>query len=161
MFIATVQPIEAERITRESTIELNGSMPEVFPLFGPIRETQWAEGWNPEIIFGQGEIEEHMIFKTPSYYENEDDYLWAVSQYLLDQNKIEYTVSGKDRIWFITINCTESQGKTHALIRYEYTGWTEMAVIRNRDSLERIFSKNLVDWEEAISHYLRSRTKAS
>src|ERR1700747_1769006 len=32
------------------TIELNGSVADVTPLFGPVREAEWAAGWSPRFI---------------------------------------------------------------------------------------------------------------
>jgi hypothetical protein len=41
----------AKRISRSSTITLNAPLEKVFPLFGPIKEMEWAEGWQPEIMY--------------------------------------------------------------------------------------------------------------
>lgn len=46
----------AKRISRTSTITLNSSLETVFPLFGPVKEMEWAEGWQPEIIYSQADI---------------------------------------------------------------------------------------------------------
>jgi hypothetical protein len=54
---------KAEKISREATIRLNGNFEQVFPLFGPVREKDWADGWDPQILLSEADnIEEHMVF---------------------------------------------------------------------------------------------------
>lgn len=44
---------ESARISRTSTITLNGPLGEVFPLFGPVREKEWAAGWEPRVLYSE------------------------------------------------------------------------------------------------------------
>ena len=39
-----------EQRTQSFTIGLNGSVVDVTPLFGPVREAEWAPGWSPRFI---------------------------------------------------------------------------------------------------------------
>lgn len=145
----------AERISKCSTILLNGSMEKVFPLFGPVLEKEWAYGWNPEIIYSVfGEVEEHMIFRTKAHHAPEDFYTWVITQYDPDQHHIEYTVSTPNRIWFIGVQCKASDGKTIATVCYTYTGLNETGNQLNRAALEKMFADDLKDWEEALNYYL-------
>ena len=43
---------KAQRLSRTGVITLNASLDQVFPLFGPMREMEWAEGWQPETACG-------------------------------------------------------------------------------------------------------------
>lgn len=73
---------KAERISKRSTIELNGPIEKVFPLFGPVLEKEWAMGWDPEIIYSTScLVEEHMIFRTQSNNTMEEYFTWTVTQY--------------------------------------------------------------------------------
>src|SRR5206468_2613678 len=39
-----------EQRTQSFTIGLNGSVADVTPLFGPVREAEWAPGWSPRFV---------------------------------------------------------------------------------------------------------------
>ena len=99
-----VSDFKSERISKTSTITLNASLESVFPLFGPIREKEWAAGWEPQVLYSTTNlVEEHMVFKAPSHHEHEPDSTWTVSKYHPDQAFIEYTVFVPERLWWITI----------------------------------------------------------
>ena len=122
------QNFESKRISRTSIITLNAPLEKVFQLFGPIKEKEWADGWSPEIVYSNTNLlEEHMVFKTKSHGHGEPDYTWIVTKYTPEQSLIEYTVLTMERLWFITIKCSENTDsqKTDAEITYIYTGLTE------------------------------------
>jgi hypothetical protein len=151
---------EAVRIEETETITLHASVERVFPLFGPIEEQKWAEGWAPQILYGKSKAEEHMIFRTNSRYADEEFYTWVISKFNEPHRLIEYTVSAPGRIWFITVSCQKyGNEKTRATITYSFTALNEQAVARNQESLDRMFADRLVDWEEAINYYLATGQK--
>lgn len=149
----------SERIFRTRTITLNGPLHNVFPLFDPIREREWAAGWEPQVLYPPtGFVEEHMVFKTRSPQGPELDYTWTVSKYYPERAFIEYTVYAPDRLWWIAIQCSEGPVRetTDAEITYTYTGLTEKGNEINQRALEKIYQRNLKDWEESINHYLET-----
>jgi hypothetical protein len=152
-------PFTPVRISQCATILLNAEIENVFPLFGPIREMEWADGWNPEVMYGHSEVEEHMIFRTASKYSEEKFYQWVITKYNPEKHEIEYTVSAMDRVWFIKVECREHKQFTLATVTYTYIGLTEAGHIRNRAGMESIFEQNLNDWEDAINHYLKTGEK--
>lgn len=157
---SSAQIFESERISHEATIQLSGVIEEVFPLFGPIKEMDWAPGWSPEILFTTtAEVDEHMIFKTKGKFEGEEDYIWVVSQFAPKQFFIEYTISTKERIWFVRVQCSAQEGTTIAKVKYTFTGLTKQGNELNKIALEKMFEHNLKDWEEAINHYLHTGRK--
>jgi len=140
-------------------IRLNGRLADVFPLFGPLREREWAEGWNPRVVWPDtGAIQERMTFLTGHAQDHDDASLWVVSRYDPDQARIEYTVYSANRVRWILICCRESEGgnATEAEITYTYVGASESARTRNARDLESMFKHRLKDWEHAINHYLRT-----
>ena len=148
------------RISRTNSIVLEAPLNEVFPLFGPIREKEWAAGWNPEILYSNSDlIEEHMVFKTVAHHGHlEPDYVWTVSKYQPDTALIEYQVSTPERLWWITIQCSEEVPgqSTRAEITYTYTGLTTLGNTINERALQLIYTHDLKDWEAAINHYLQT-----
>ena len=149
---------KSERVSKCASIELNAHVKKVFPLFGPILEKEWAEGWDPEIIYSEtGIVEEHMIFRTKAHrHSSEDHYLWAITKYIPDQHQIEYTVSTPNRIWFINVQCKAAGDKTIAEICYTYTGLNNEGNLLNREALNSMYAQNLADWAEAINYYLKT-----
>jgi hypothetical protein len=151
---------KAKRISRKSFIELNGSLDKVFPLFGAIREKEWAEGWDPRIVYSTTNLlEEHMVFQTATEYpEEEADKTWVVSKYVPDQAYIEYTVFTSVRVYWITIQCRENPGArtTRAEVSYIFTGLSEPGNALIEKALNAMFVNDLMDWEKAINFYLET-----
>ena len=56
-----------EQRAQSFTIGLNGSVADVTPLFGPVREAEWAPDWSPRFIHpAQGVQREGVVFTTTS-----------------------------------------------------------------------------------------------
>ena len=149
---------------RTSVIELEGSIERVFPLFGPLRERQWAEGWNPKIVWPAGEaVRERMVFVTRSSHGQDGDKLWVVSRCDEAQATIEYTVFAKESVHWILIRCRsiENGESTEAEITYTYVGTSEAACFRNARDLAAKYRHDLKEWEHAINHFLRTGKRAS
>lgn len=150
----------AQRIFNSATIELNGDIETVFPLFGPIREKEWEPGWNPVIVYSDDPlVEKYMIFKSPGRFEGEDSYLWMISQYDPESYLIEYTVHTADRIWTINVNCQAVEDKTLTTVAYTYTGLNARGNDLNRVALNQMYARNLQDWQEALDDYLEKGTR--
>ncbi len=145
----------AERIERSASFLVKAPIEKTFPLFGPIREKEWAAGWEPQVIYSEHpEVEEHMIFKTAGNNPEEKEYVWVVAQYKPAEFFIEYQVSTHQRIWFITVKCKPQQENTLVSVTYSYTGLTDIGNRINQESLAKMFAHDLRDWEEAINFYL-------
>ena len=58
-------PALVEQRTQSFTIILNGSVSDVTPLFGPVREAEWAPDWSPRFIHpAHGVQHEGVVFTT-------------------------------------------------------------------------------------------------
>lgn len=145
----------SQKITRSSSFRIPAAIEDVFPLFGPIREKDWAEGWNPDIIYSStGLVDLHMIFRTKAGNTAEGFYTWVVSQYCPAEFFIEYTVFTQFRVWFVSVQCTAASEHTHVSVTYSYIGTSEGGNEMNQKAMEDIFSDDLCDWQEAINHFL-------
>ena len=154
---AAIRPI---RISRTSAIVLQGMPDEVFPLFGPIREREWAPGWDPTIIYPGGVLAEaQMVFTARSHHADEGESTWTISRYDPGHGFIEYTVFVPGRLWTIAIRCEPGRADrtTRAEVTYTYTGVTEEGRRLNEAALERMFHRDLNDWEEQINGTLEDR----
>jgi hypothetical protein len=155
-----VSEFTSERIHKCATIEIAGTIDKVFPLFGPVREKEWAFGWEPEIIYSTTNlVEEHMIFRTKASHTAEEFYQWVITQFQPSAYQIEYTVSTPNRIWFIRVACASAGSHTQATICYSYTGLNALGNQLNREALNKMYVHDLTDWEKAINHYLKHGTQ--
>jgi hypothetical protein len=99
VFLAMVQAALAgeadtatvQQRTQSFTIGLNGSVADVTPLFGPVREAEWAPDWLPRFIHpAQGVQREGVVFSTTSG--DGRDRLWLLTTYDLRNGRVEYVV---------------------------------------------------------------------
>lgn len=153
---ARILSFKAQRLHRSASILIEAPVEKVFPLFGPVREKEWADGWEPEVLFTNDPLaEEHMIFQTKGN-EDEGKYTWTVTTYQPEKYLIEYTVFTNERIWFIRVECANQDDKTAATISYTYTGLTEGGNRKNKSAIDRMYKHNLRDWAEAINYYIKT-----
>jgi len=156
----TSSTFTSKRISKTAAITLNAPLDKAFPLFGPIKEKEWAAGWNPQILYSTTNlIDEHMVFKTLSPHgHDEPDYIWTVSKYMLAQALIEYMVYTPERVWWITIQCRADipDQTTRAEITYTFTGLTDKGNAINEKALQSMYAQDLKDWEEAINYHIET-----
>jgi hypothetical protein len=77
--------------TQSFTIILNGSVSDITPLFGPVREVEWAPDWSPHFIYpAQGVQREGVVFTTTSSHGKER--LWLLTTYDVWNGWVEYVV---------------------------------------------------------------------
>jgi hypothetical protein len=80
-----------EQRMQSFTIGLNGSVADVTPLFGPVREAEWAPDWSPRFIHpAQGVQREGVVFTTTSGHGK--DRLWLLTTYEVTNGRVEYVV---------------------------------------------------------------------
>ena len=78
-----------DQATESFTIVLKGSVAEVTPLFGPVRETEWAPSWKPHFIHSpEGGQHEGTVFRTTS--SNGRERLWLLTAYDEEAGRVEY-----------------------------------------------------------------------
>jgi hypothetical protein len=80
-----------EQRTQSFTIVLNGSVADVTPLFGPVREAEWAPDWSPRFIHPvRGAQCEGVVFTTTGGHGR--DRLWLLTTYDVRNGRVEYVV---------------------------------------------------------------------
>ncbi|HEU0275828.1 MAG TPA: hypothetical protein VFQ83_15005 [Candidatus Udaeobacter sp.] len=80
-----------EQRTQCFTIELKGPVADVTPLFGPVREVEWAPDWSPHFVYpAQGAQREGVLFTTTDGQGT--DQLWVLTRYEVGNGRVEYVV---------------------------------------------------------------------
>src|SRR6266576_7184650 len=82
---------ELEQRSQSFTISLKGSIAEVTPLFGPVRETEWAPGWAPHFLNPpEGAQREGVVFTTTT--SKGRGRLWLLTAYDIKEGRVEYVI---------------------------------------------------------------------
>jgi hypothetical protein len=151
------QDFKAEQCVQSASIELNGNIDRVFPLFTALGEKNWAEDWNPDLVFpSSGEMQEGLIFQTPDHVHGAPSLTWVVSRYNVSSHQIQYIVTSSIRVTVISVTCTISgTNNTIATISYKLTGLNPEGNELSHHLIGKIFATNLKDWQTAINNYLK------
>ncbi len=80
-----------EQRTQSFTIVLNGSVADVAPLFGPVREAEWSPDWSPRFIHPTRAAQrEGAVFTTITAHGR--DRVWLLTTYDITDGRVEYVV---------------------------------------------------------------------
>jgi hypothetical protein len=151
-----IMPFVAQHFTRTQNIHLSASPNRVFPLFDPIGEKQWADGWEPEIIYPlSGEVEEGMVFTTGSH--DEVQVIWSILAFDAAKWRISYLrVTSGSHVARIDIRCEDHLDETtRTSISYTFTALTERGNDYVAKFTEEHYQEWMSSWEKAINYYLR------
>jgi hypothetical protein len=86
---ATAVAAALEQRTQSFTIALKGSVAEVTPLFGPVREAEWAPSWAPHFLHPpEGAQREGVVFATTT--SNGKERVWLLTAYDAKEGRVEY-----------------------------------------------------------------------
>ena len=109
------------QVAHEYTQRLNAPPEAVFPLLCPVREAEWAKGWDPRVVYSHsGVAEPGGIFITADHGR---EAVWVISRHEPETLRVEFikTTPGFT-VCHITIALrAEGAAKTLAEIRYHYT----------------------------------------
>jgi hypothetical protein len=145
-----------DHIERRHSIALTGSIDRVFPLFTPIGETLWVDGWNPEFLLPKdGETREGMIFRTGA---GKEETLWTCTEWNPGDHRVRYArVTPGSRFGFVEVKCREgASGNTEASVEYSFTALTEKGRSYLAELTEEAFARMIEEWRVRINQWLLS-----
>ena len=138
----------------------NASRATIFPLLCPVREVEWIDGWEYEMIHSKsGFAEQDCVFTTP--YSDKINAVWQITQYDPEKFILQF-VKFIPNETVIKINiCLEaiSDNLSKSIITYQYTGLNEEQNQLIESSMETSFEESMIYWESAINHYLKTEKK--
>src|SRR5437667_6477816 len=80
-----------EQRTQSFTIVLQGSVADVTPLFGPVREAEWSPSWAPRFIHPrEGAQRDGVVFTTISG--NGKERFWVLTTYDVKAGQVAYVI---------------------------------------------------------------------
>lgn len=142
-------------IERRHSITLTACVERVFPLFTPLGETLWVEGWNPQFIHPEnGETKQGMVFRTGS---DEEETLWSCIEWNPAAHHVRYVrVTPRSRFGFVDVKCRDAgSAQTEAFIAYTFTALTDAGRSYLGDLSESAFRQMIEDWKVKINNWLQ------
>lgn len=152
-------PAELKQQERSFTIRLDAPVADATPLFGPVREAEWAPGWAPQFVYPRdGAQIEGAVFTTIS---NNQHRIWVLTTYDEKQGRIDYVVVTPG----VTANeikiriSPDGANHSRATITYRHSS---LAVEGNKEveKLDEAWAEQQRrHWEVAINDALSNRKK--
>jgi hypothetical protein len=135
----------------------NAPRSKVFPLLCPVREKDWIDGWEYEMIHSEsGLAEMDCVFSTP--FKDNVRTIWKITQYDPINYRIEFVKFTPNKT-IVKINIDlESDGtnRTKSYISYQYTGLNKNQNSYIEEQLHEKFYSDMKYWENAINHHLET-----
>jgi hypothetical protein len=143
---------ELEHRSQSFTINLKGSVAEVTPLFGPVREAEWAPTWKPRFLHpAEGGQAEGAVFTTMTSAGTAR--LWLLTAYSVSQGRVEYVVIAPgltvDEVKIRVFPDGERQCK--ATVTYRHSALTPAGNGEVEKLNARWAGQQRVHWETAIN----------
>jgi hypothetical protein len=142
---------------RNFTVHLDAAPGQVFPLFDPIGEREWAPGWDPKMIFpADGSCPEKGSVFTTSDEDGEE--IWLVTGYDAQNGFISYVAVLPGRVVTeVEVRVQKrSENKSVAEVTHRRTA---LAAVGNHmvNALSENAARHAAHWEHAINEALHKR----
>ena len=141
------------RYTYRQTIQAGRDT--VYPLLCPVREAEWLDGWDYQMIYSEsGLIEAGAVFSTA--HAGEPDTVWLVSRYEPDDFRIDFTRFTPDsRTCLLEITVHERDPESSYVdIKYTYTTLSPAGDAYLNTLTSDAFLEAVRFWEKSMNHYL-------
>jgi hypothetical protein len=146
---------EVQQRTQYFDIGLNGSVADVTPLFGPVREAEWAPQWSPRFIHpSEGMQQEGVVFTTTDKPGTER--LWLLTRYDVAKGRVEYVILTPGLTASEIKISIVSDGESHckATITYRRSALTPEGNAEVVKLDARWAEEQRIHWEAAINRAL-------
>lgn len=143
----------ALHVERTAAITVAAPIARVFPLFGPVEEARWADGWAPTVLH-QGKDMEGTVFVTRAPHAA----FWVLALWDEGAHRIRYEeVVPEHYVVQIDIACrAASASETRCEVTYSYTslGADGDAFLQQYTAEHHV--QRIGQWERALNHYLQT-----
>jgi len=152
--------LKPARVTRTYTQTLVASPDKVFPLLCPVREIDWAVGWQPLCVFSfSGIAEPDCVFVTPG---DPADTIWYVTRHepenwLVEMVKITPGITACRLI----VRLYPSGSGCDAAVTYSYTSLGPEGDKFVESFTEDYYCEFMRAWEAELNYYLSTGRKLS
>ncbi|HSP07928.1 MAG TPA: hypothetical protein VLR94_12185 [Acidobacteriota bacterium] len=144
----------ADRVSRSFTQHILAPPQRVFDLLGPVKESEWADGWKVRMIYpASGEPQKGCIFTVPS---EAGETVWTITTYDPKMFEIAYFVvwPGDHTVDIDIVLSKNADDTTAAHLTYTYTALSEAGAKSVAAFTEEKWNRHMTAWETAMNHYL-------
>ena len=141
-------------------LDLAAPADSVFPLFGPVREAEWAPGWEPHFIAPEtpAQTADGAVFTTPGEH---GETIWVMTTYDPRQRRVAYVIvtpgSHVAELWIQVASQGSARARADVTYRYTALGTPGNAAISH---FLDTWPSRQHHWEHAINGYLETRRSA-
>ncbi|MCE5335389.1 MAG: hypothetical protein LLG06_12470 [Desulfobacteraceae bacterium] len=142
------------RVERNYIQKLRGTPEEIFPLLCPVREKEWAQGWDPLAVYtSTGFAESGCIFTTG---EEKPDSIWIITSFDASRWRMEIVkvTPGFTVGRFVIALSADGHGGTSADVTYTYTAISSEGESFVHGYTEEYFARFMQFSESALNAYL-------
>jgi len=148
---------KAKRVTRQFAQVINTSAEKVHELICPVREAEWLDGWDYEMIYSQtGLAEKGCVFK--SHQHGEPDTIWIITERDDEKKLTEFArITPGIKAARLVISATnDGTDRSQVDISYTFTALSEEGNTFIDSFTEENFVQDMKFWEATMNHYLKT-----
>jgi hypothetical protein len=144
------------RVTHTYVQTIQGTPEEIFPLYCPVREVEWCEGWDPKTVYSEsGVVELDCVFVTE---EDGVESVWYVTVHDAKNGHVEmiqHSVGVAISKLIIKIEPI-SDTETRAAITLGITSLGKAGDEALKEFTRENFDISMDAWEKAMNHFLKT-----
>jgi hypothetical protein len=147
--------ISLAAVMQSFIISLQGSVTEATPLFGPVREAEWARQWAPHFVNPPGgEQREGVVFTTVDHQGRER--VWVMTEYDAKEGRVSYTfVTPGFAVAILKIRLLPDGGRRgKAIVTYYFSAMVPEANSEVNQHNGEWAQQQRIHWETAINAVL-------
>jgi hypothetical protein len=143
------------RVSRTYTQHLAGTPETVFPLLCPVREADWIEGWNPDLVVSAtGVAEADCVFTTAA---PPAPAIWYVTRHEPHNGFVEMVkITPSVTACRLTIQLAPAPCGCSAQVTYTHTSLGAAGDAFVEAFTDAHYLTFMQDWEARLNHYLRT-----
>lgn len=155
-------PFVAKRVTRTFVVRIQARPDRVFPLVCPVREKDWLDGWECELIYSESGFAE----KGCVFISTEPDGLgtiWTITTHDREHLEIEFArITPGSRVGLVHLGLTDHRdGTTGMAVCYTYTALADAGNRFIESFTQEHFKDTMRWWERSMNHYLQTGERLS
>jgi len=152
-----MRAFDGQRAVFSHEMLLDGSPEEIFPLLCPVREYDWIEEWECEVIHSHsGFAELDCVFRTDLPTSGGPE-TWVVCQYE-PPRRIAFVRTGRQRTMRYSIDLEVADGSTRATWTQVVTGLDQEGNRALKGPASSTFATIMASLEAKLNHWLRTGT---
>ena len=144
------------RVRHSYTQSITAPPDEVFPLLCPLRELDWAPGWQPDwVISNSGVAEQGCVFQTPGH-DGSAAAVWVITEHDPGAGHVEMIkIIPEHTVMKLEISLeADGQGGTRSTVTYGHTAIGPAGERFVDECTEQWYEQFMQGWEAAMNHYL-------